>query len=516
MAAALLTAVMIVLSSPGVTSWRPLSLLAWVAVLPLLVVLPRQTIKGAFLLGWLAGVAVTLGLCPWFPQLLSRFGGLHPVWAVMATLAIATYQGLGWAAWAAVTRAWSPALPMPLLAPAAMVIIERWMPMVFPYSLGLTQYRLLTVAQIAELGGPYVVTFLMVAVGATLAAAVAARRGGKPWPRKAIAATCSVLLATVVFGQQRLATVTDLRADAPTLRVGLVQGGEVQTGWRSSVADDAALLHRYQRLSAQLEQDCESLDLLLWPEKAYPLLLRHDAAHDCAPPSRRRIRRGFQSPLVFGVTSVDVETRAIYNSAAFLDADGRLQVFYDKVRLIFFSEWLPTFLEGWSTRKRYQPGVRFEPLVLSVTGRDDQAAKQVPISLFICFEAIFPAHVRELMSRRPQLLVNLSDDSWFGDSLEPEQHLSHTVFRAIESRRDLVRATGSGISAFIAATGQIQQRAELEQPAAERRWLVDKAVRLLRQPSIYGVLGDAFCIWCLAVVAVAGVSQLRRRGWSRG
>ncbi len=516
LAAALVTAILIILSSPGVTSWRPLSLLAWLAVVPLLVVLARQSVQGAFLLGWLAGVVVNLGLCLWFPQLLARFAGLHPVLAVLATVAIATYQGLGWAAWAAVTRAWSPALPMPLLAPAAMVIIERWMPMVFPYSLGLTQYRLLTVAQAAEIGGPHVVTFLMVLLGATAAAAVTARRGGEPWPWTAIAVTGGVLMAMVVFGQWRLATTAELRAKAPRLRVGLVQGGEVQTGWGPSFGDPVALLQRYQRLSAQIEQAGAPLDLLLWPEDANPLLLRHDGAHDYPLQSVRRIRRGFQSPLVFGVTTVDVETREIYNSAAFLAADGRLQVFYDKVSLIVFSEWLPSFMEGWSSRKRYQPGTRLEPLVLSVPGHDGRPARQVPISVFICFEAIFPTKVRELMSRGPELLVNLSDDSWFGDTLEPEQHLSHTVFRAIESRRDLVRAAGSGISAFIAATGEIRQRAEISRSVSELGGLVDQDVRLLQQPSLYAALGDTFCGWCLVVVVVGGGTKLRRRGSAGG
>jgi apolipoprotein N-acyltransferase len=511
LAAALVSASLIVLSSPGVTTWRGLSLLAWVAVVPLLAVLPRQGIKRAFWLGWVAGLAINLGLCPWFPQLLARFAGAHPVLAVAATLAIAAYQGLGWAAWAALTRAWSPVLPMPLLAPAAMVIIERWMPMVFPYSLGLTQYRWLTVAQASELGGPQVVTFLMVLVGATLAAAVTARRDGKPWPWTTISVTGCVVLATVLFGQQRLATIAELRAHAPTLRVGLVQGGEVQRGWGPSFENAGSVLERYQQLSAQLEQDRQPLDLLLWPEKAYPLLLRHDGAHDYPLEGARRIRRGFQSPLVFGVTSVDVETRGIYNSAALLSPDGGLQVVYDKVRLIFFSEWLPSFMEGWSSRKRYQPGERFEPLVLSVPGRDGRAGRQVSISVFICFEAIFPGHVRKLMSRGPELLVNLSDDSWFGDTLEPEQHLSHTVFRAIESRRDLVRATSSGISAFINATGEIRRRTELNGPAGPARWLVADQVHLLHQPGLYGALGDTFCGWCLVVVVAAGASHLRRR-----
>ncbi|MBW2456784.1 MAG: apolipoprotein N-acyltransferase [Deltaproteobacteria bacterium] len=479
--------------------------------MPLLLVLPRQSLWGAFRLAWLAGVAVNLGLCPWFPQLLSRFAGLHPVLAVLATLAIAVYQGLGWALWGVVTRAWSSVVPMALLAPAAMVVVERGMPMVFPYSLGLTQYQLLTVAQVGELGGPYVVTFLTIMVGAVVVMVITARRGAESLPWGTLAVAGGVLIATAVFGHWRLSGLAEARAEAPTMRVGLVQGAAVQTGWRASLEQDGVLLTRYQELSRQLEQRGEPLDLLLWSEKAYPLLLRHDAAHDYQEGSPRRIRRGFDSPLVFGVTSVDVASRDIHNSAAFLDRGGRLSVSYDKVRLIFFSEWLPDIMAGWFSGKRYQPGTRLQPLVVPLAEQAERPARQVPITVFICFEAIFPDHVRKLMSHQPELLINLSDDSWFGDSLEPEQHLAHAVFRAIESRRDLVRAAGSGISAFITASGELQQRGELNEPGRPFFRLLADDVRLLRQPSLYATFGDGFCAWCVVVVLVVGVSRLRRK-----
>jgi apolipoprotein N-acyltransferase len=127
------------------------------------------------------------------------------------------------------------------------------------------------------------------------------------------------------------------------------------------------------------------------------------------------------------------------------------------------------------------------------------------VGTFICFESTFPLWVRALVAQGPQLLVNLSDDTWFGDSAEPEQHLAQAVFRAIESRRDLVRATGSGISAFVSATGEIQASTRITQ-GAEETTLVGEA-RLANITSWYQRVGNFFA-WLCAVTSTVllGVS----------
>jgi apolipoprotein N-acyltransferase len=514
-AAALATAGLVILSSPGLTRWWPLSLLGWLAPVPLLLELPHHGLRRAFVLGWGTGTLINLGLCSCFPALLTRFAGVHPTLAIALTLLIVAYQGLAWAAWATLVRAAAATRAGPLLAATAMVLVERWFPMVFPYSLGLTQYRCLPVIQVAELGGPYVVTFLMFLMAATVAGAIGSRREGQGLPWRAILVASGAVAATLAFGQVRLASTAKARERAPTVHVGVVQGGVAQTDWVARPTDDLATLTHYQQISSALERQ-DRPEWLVWPEKAYPLLLRHDATHDYPLGNPHRVRAGFEQPLIFGATTVDVSSRELYNSAAFLDASGGLQIVYDKVRLILYSEWLPSSLSGWVSGKRYRSGTRLEPLLVPVSNADG-TTRPVPVSIFICFEAIFPDHVRELMKRRPELLINLSDDSWFGDSMEPEQHLSSTVFRAIESRRDLVRATGSGISALIAATGEIEQRAELSKAPSESRSLDLRQVRLLRVPSIYGAMGDLFC-WCSAaiVLLVVGARRARRARRSRG
>ncbi len=510
--AAVSCGLLLVLAAPGVIDSRWPALLAWVSFFPLLRYVPRSPVPRAALLGWLAGLAVTLGACSWFPGLLARFSGLHPLLALALTLGLAAYQALGWAAWAALVRVASPTLPLVLVAPATFVAVERWMPVVFPGSIGITQYRFLEVAQVAELGGPSAVSFLLVLAGAALAVTLDAARDRRPVPWRTLAATGAVLAFALVFGVVRLRQVDSARASAPALRVAALQAGVVRTGWHA-YADDPERLARYQRLSSALERSAGSVDLLLWPEKAYPFPLRHDARHDYREEHRGRVRRDFAGALLFGTTSVDPSTRAVGNSAALLAPDGALRVVYDKVRLIFYSERLPSWLDGLvGGGKRYRPGSTLDPFVLAVRDpAEPTRTVPVPISVFICFEATFPEHVRALVARGPRLLVNLSDDSWFGDTSEPEQHLASAVFRAIESRRDLVRATGSGVSAFIAAGGDIERRSELSLTAAGGGTALVGRVRLLDARGFYSVAGDLFPLAC-ALFAFAAAAL----GWWRG
>lgn len=492
LALAALSGVGVALSAPGVLPTSAIGWLAWIALVPLLAVIPEVSPRRAALLGWVASMALQLVAGSWFPGLLARFGGLHPALAVLATLLILGVQSLGWAAWAGSARLLVPRWPLPFVAPVAFVAMEYAMPLVFPYALGLTQYANLPIAQAAEVGGIVVVSGLVVAFNAACAEVLRSRGQSL---RPALVAGLVVVLS---FGSGflRLSQVRAQRIWAPSMRVGWVQAGVAHTGWQAATEPDR--LADYQRLSRDLESEAGRLDLLLWPEKVYGLLLR-GARHDYDVSHRLRIRKEFESPLLFGHTSVDPKTRDIRNAAAFLESHGRLRVVYEKVRLIPYSEWLPTWLED-SWGKRYRPGESLDPV--DVGG--------VPVGVFICFESTFPGYVRQI-ARRATVLVNLSDDAWFGDTAEPEQHLAHTVFRAIENRRDLVRATGAGVSALVAATGEVLVRTELNRDASEAKvgWA---EVRRLEGRSVYGRAGDTLPILCSVGWLLLIALRLRARG----
>jgi len=499
----LLTAFFVTASAPGYAHGRAQALLAWIALVPLLAALPTLSRRQAGLAGLVAGTAIHLGWAAWMPGLMARFSGLSPAVAMLGALALSLGHGVGWALWSWLVRRTCHALPLAWVAPAAFVVMERWFPSVFPWSLGLAHYQFCDLAQVAELGGPCVLSFLEILVAAVLAQLWLVWRNGRRVALRGPVYVVAVLLAALAFGRARRVQIDAARMQEPAARIAAVQAGTVASGWRAQKAPN--LLARYRKATEDLEREAGRFDLVVWPEKASPVL-REDAVHDYPPRHPRRIGGDFVSPLLFGAEAVDVSTHDRWNAAALLQSDGRLQVVYAKMQLIIWGEWLP----GWAEHvlgRRYRRGTNTAPVVIPLAAESQGDTLQVGI--FICFESAFSAHVRALASRGAQVLINLSDDSWFGDSAEPEEHLAHAVFRAIESRRDLVRATGSGISAFITATGYVKSRLPISHSGAEVAVLTAE-IRRLQARSLYVWFGDGFPLAC-AMVTLAAIFVSRRR-----
>lgn len=508
--AALATAALLVLAAPGIAPARPFALLAWIAFAPLLAVLPSLGPRRAALVAWLAGFALHVGLYAWLPGLMARFSGTSLALAAPLALLVWALAALPWALFGALVPLLRRALPRgwPFAAAALFVAIERWAPLPFPYSLGLTQHGFLWLAQGAELGGPSVLTFLFVLVGAALVELVDARREGRPAARPILVAAAALPLALLGFGALRLAQIRAAWGGAPAARVALVQASYARKGLRAE-PDGPEILARYQALSAAAERAGGPFDLIVWPEKADPQLIRRDARHDYPPGNPRRVRVGFASPLLFGAQAVDVTTRELSNAAVLLERDDRARVAYEKVRLIAYSERLPGWLAFLGPRsQRYRPGASLAPVTLEDGTR---------VGVFICFESSFPDHVRALVAREPGFLANLSDDAWFGDGAEPEQHLAQVVFRAIESRRDVVRAAGAGISAHVAATGEVIAALGVRRAGDgdEGTTTLIVAPRKLGGGSVFARVGDLFSLAC-AIAAAAAVGLGLRRGRGGG
>ncbi|HPB98453.1 MAG TPA: apolipoprotein N-acyltransferase [Polyangiaceae bacterium] len=493
-ALAALSGVGVALAAPGVLSVAPpwaMAWLAWIALVPLLVGISESSPPKAAFLGWVASMMLQVIAMSWFPGLMARFAGLPPGLAIGLGLTIFALQALGWAIWAASLRYLFPRWPLSVAAPLTFMAMEYAMPLLFPFSLGLTQYCNLPLAQVAEAGGIHVVSALLVAFNAAVAHGIVSKT--RRWQTAILALSMMVLIHGGGWG--RMVQIRNRRQSAAPMRMGWVQAGGIAKGWQAGA--EQINLTDYQHLSHILENDVGPLDLVIWPEKAVGLLLR-TARHDYGLSHPLRIRKGFTSPLLFGVTSVDKASREIRNAAAFLQPDDQLGVVYEKIRLIPYSEWLPSFLESRENR-RYRPGESMEPV--QVGG--------ISVGVFICFESTFPSHVRTI-GRRSSVLVNLSDDTWFGDTAEPEQHLAHAVFRAIENRRDLLRVSGGGISALIGATGEILSLSSLNRSHDDFKtgWGL---VRRLEEPSWYGTIGDAVPVVSLLVSTMGLGLRLRER-----
>ena len=187
-----------------------------------------------------------------------------------------------------------------------------------------------------------------------------------------------------------------------------------------------------------------------------------------------------------------------FNSAYLLGSDGAALGTYDKRRLVPFSEYAPfpnVPVLGWrfDAPGDYTPGR--EPTVFQ---------EPVPFGVLICFEAIYPDLARDLAANGAEVLLNLSNDAWFGTSAGLEQHFAIAVFRAVEQRRALGRATNTGVTALVGPSGRVLARF----PARERgAWTVEAPRR--HGLTAYARIGDVFA-WLTALVAMAGVAASAR------
>jgi apolipoprotein N-acyltransferase len=181
----------------------------------------------------------------------------------------------------------------------------------------------------------------------------------------------------------------------------------------------------------------------------------------------------------------DGDTR-YYNSAYFIGPDGQTRSRYDKMHLVPFGEYIPWksvffFVETISKDvSAFSPGGEFR--VVDFSGHR--------LNAIICFEAIFPQLSREFSRAGSQLFVNLTNDGWYGDSAAPYQHLQMAIWRAIENRRFLLRATNSGISAVVEPTGRIQASTSLLREAVclGRFAFLGTATFYSRHGEVFGVL----------------------------
>jgi apolipoprotein N-acyltransferase len=180
-----------------------------------------------------------------------------------------------------------------------------------------------------------------------------------------------------------------------------------------------------------------------------------------------------------------------YNSAYLINPDGKIQGKYDKVHLVPFGEYVPF--------KKWLPflGKMVEEVGDFWPGEKGSTIKwgNYKLGVQICFEIIFPGLSRAVVNNNAALLVNLTNDAWYGNSCAPYQHFSMTVFRAIENRKALVRSANTGISGFIDPVGRIIAETALFSDA-----VLTRSVPIIFMTTFYTRFGDLFAIACLVSV----------------
>lgn len=438
----------------------------------------RDVVRQGAVTGLLFGSAVNAVALFSIIGLLQDFGHI-PLWgAVPIALLAFVAQGLPYATCGALT-AWCVRLGLPrwLAFPPCLVLGLSLTPQLFPWHPAGPQVNFLWFSQMADLGGEALIDCAMALVASGLWQALQPAQ-----VRRARLVPASIALLTLGlscgYGALRVAEIRTARASAQVLRVGVVQGN-VGIEVKRDDSRTGEILRDLQKLTAQLER--EGADLTVWAETAYPHQLLRSRKRQ--PTDERRILNAdVHGPILLGaVTYLDQDDDRYekYNSAWLLQQDGRFGDRIDKSRLLAFGEFIPFWdllppLRSHFRSRGFTPG---ENGVIQ--------SGEAKLGILICYEDLFAHLSRKVVQRGALLLVNMTNDAWFGRSHEPALHDMVARLRAVETRRDLIRAVNTGVSSFTSATGE----ALVQTPIFQQTAFVAEA-RLLSETSLYTSLGD--------------------------
>ena len=510
--------------------WR--TVFCWFALLPLFYALKGKTSAGKVLtifegalLGYVSGIVWYLGNCYWIYQTMYLYGGLaKPVAAailILFCLYLGLYHALFGATLIAFRRSRMGMQGALLLAPFLWVAVELARSRItgLPWDLlGITQVDNPLLIRLAPYAGVYGLSFVIAVVNALWLLRVSLKQRRYTRPLLTLAGVTIVL--AYVFGLRWVVPPTDATATATLLQENL-EVGAANTGPPESTEQ---LLSTFSRLSLDPApvvlrgipelagtrivstglRHGEPSDVVIWPESA--AFEEQDPRFRAAVTS---LARTGPFPMIVDVTSFQksddrYNTRgySARNSASFISPDGTFAGRYDKMHLVPFGEYTPyRRLFFFAGHLLDNVGV-FEPgrarVVFNVNGHS--------YGTFICYESIFGDEVRQFVVHGAHVLVNVSDDGWYGDTSAPWQHLNMVRMRAIENHRWVLRATNTGVTAAIDPYGRVTASAPRHiRTAIQVRFGYEHGL------TFYARFGDLFAYLCAAVTAAALAWSLLRR-----
>ncbi len=535
-AAAVLSAALLELPFPlagPMPPWR--SVFAWFALVPLLWAIltvssssRRHPVRRAFLMAYLCGFLWYMGNCYWVRDTMLRYGDMPPLAPTLLltgySMVLGLYFGLFGLGVALARRAtgstrlaliFAPFLWTALELAAAHITSVPW------DQLGYSQVDNALVNQLAPWTGVYGISFLLVAVNALLAGGLFLARGSKSRyaGRWAWIGYGAILLITDFCGVFVAPPNPDPTATAvliqPNLDVGSANNWQ-GPAWDGHIAEFIRLAEEQcktyiagipQTGAPTSEIVCPPYpthpDLVVWPESPAPF----DQTDPRFEKALVNIAGDVEAPLVVGGIGWDrgesTQEWRYYNSALIAEADGQIIGRYDKIHLVPFGEYIPfqnllTFAHKLTGRvSTFTRGTERKTFLL-----DTQNGGRHRYGVFICYEAVFADEVRQFARHGAEVLVNISDDGWYGDTSAPWQHLNMARMRAVENRRWILRDTNTGITAVIDPYGRVRQSIPRHQTDA-----LPAEFAFRDDITFYTAHGDVFA-WVCAILAL-GVF-----GWS--
>jgi len=356
--------------------------------------------------------------------------------------------------------------------------------------LGYSQYKNLVTIQIADIGGAYAVSFIIVMINFAIYGMC--RKDLRRITKLSLGITSCILL--LLFSAYGLFKLKSHFPEDALIKVSVVQGNIPQElKWQEEKS--LYILEEYIRLTKEAAGD--NPEFIIWPESSAPGLFPADASiFNSIIDTVKEIK----IPLLVGV--IITERGEFYNSAILISKQGRIVKRYDKLHLVPFGEYIPLKrIFSFTANLTSVPIGNFTHGENFIAFPLNNGDKKTRFSVLICFEDIFPALSRQFVKSGANLLVNITNDAWFKRSSAPYQHMQASVFRAIENRKFLIRAANTGISCFIDPYGRIIDKvSNLNGGDIFVSGYKTQEVELNSLNTLYTRLGDIFVMCCFLVV----------------
>lgn len=433
---------------------------AWFAFVPLLFIITWKDAStcSCFWWGWVSGIFIHAGGFYWMVETICNFGKL-PLWVSLLIFTIfISLSAISYGLISAMTHlGYKMALATPVGLAISVVIVEYSFPFLFPWQIAMSQFRIPLLSQTAELWGCFGISGLVALTNGIIFEKIATSTGWIPSTQSIIKrrkAFLALLIAVVVYGAIR---ITQIEASGKNpnriLKTGIVQPN---IKIKEKGNPHYALKHLWlmQSFSSALEQ--MGAQLIVWPETAYPFKIARGTKRD--PSGMRKISAHIHVPLITG--AISFAKGSYYNSAYLVTPDEKLIGPADKLNLVLFGEYNPLKnLTPSFIKNRLPPSAIVglsagsQPTILSY--------KKIRAGILNCFEDTLSEYVVKVSKKGANILVNITNDAWFGKTPQPYQHLALSVFRTIENRVPMVRAVNTGVSAYIDAAGFIKYESNI-------------------------------------------------------
>jgi apolipoprotein N-acyltransferase len=520
--------------------WR--TAFCWIALLPLLWALLAQnkqadplTFRQGAALGYVCGFIWYLGNCYWIYQTMYLYGGLDRPVAAGILILFCLYLGLYHALFGFLIVAFRLRFGRQialLLSPFAWVAVELARAHItgLPWDLlGIAQIDNPLLTRLAPVTGVYGLSFVIAAVNALWLVRIRIRE--QQYTRIALTAAGVIIIVLYVLGLRHIRAPETITTNAhatlvqQNLEVGAANTGPQPT--TQQLLESFAYLSRFPsnhfllgvpelrgtqsvflfkrtvNEGADATPEPPSTDLIVWPESPAPFQ-EHDPEFRAALSA---LARTANAPIIAGNIGIDRTSENErgyfqFNSASFVSPQGEFVGRYDKMHLVPFGEYTPyRHLFFFARSLLYEVGL-FDPGQQRTVFSNDGHT----YGTFICYESIFADEVRQFTKMGAEVLVNISNDGWYGDTSAPWQHLNMVRMRAIENHRWILRATNTGVTASINPNGRVIAAA-----ARHIRTSIRVGFAYEHDLTFYAAHGDLFAYACALVAALALAFSLRTK-----